>query len=59
MEARRAVFQAYHPLVKQQLKPMIEFCTGLSPQAYAVLPWNLPRRSTTSLVPCLINTLAV
>jgi len=43
IEKRRAVFQAYHHLVKQQLKPMIEFCTTLSAQAYAVLPWNLRR----------------
>lgn len=43
IEKRRAVFRAYHTLVKQQLKPMIEFCTALSPQAYAALPWNLQR----------------
>lgn len=43
METRRAVFQAYHTLVKQQVKPMLEFCTALSPQAYAALPWNLRR----------------
>jgi hypothetical protein len=43
LEKRREVFQAYHHLVKQQLKPMIEFCTALSPQAYAVLPWNICR----------------
>ena len=43
IEKRRAVFRAYHTLVKQQLKPMIEFCTALSPQAYAALPWNICR----------------
>jgi hypothetical protein len=43
IEKRRAVFRAYHTLVKQQLKPMIAFCTALSPQAYAALPWNLQR----------------
>jgi IS5 family transposase len=43
MEARRAVFQAYHHLVKQQVKPVIAFCIALSPQAYAALPWNLRR----------------
>jgi transposase, IS5 family len=43
METRRAVFQAYHHLVKPQLKPVIAFCTALSPQAYAALPWNLRR----------------
>jgi IS5 family transposase len=43
METRRTVFQAYHTLVKQQVKPLLEFCTALSPQAYAALPWNLRR----------------
>jgi hypothetical protein len=43
LETRRAVFQAYHTFVKQQVKPVIAFCTALSPQAYAVLPWNLRR----------------
>jgi transposase, IS5 family len=41
MEKRREVFQAYHHLVKQQVKPVIVFCTALSPQAYAALPWNI------------------
>jgi IS5 family transposase len=43
METRRAVFQAYPHLVKQQLKPVIAFCPALSPHAYAALPWNLRR----------------
>jgi transposase, IS5 family len=43
IEKRREVFRAYHTLVKQQLKPVIAFCTALSPQAYAALPWNLRR----------------
>ena len=41
LEKRREVFQAYHHLVKQQVKPVIAFCTGLSPQAYAALPWHI------------------
>jgi hypothetical protein len=41
IEKRREVFQAYHHLVKQQVKPVIAFCTALSPQAYAALPWNI------------------
>lgn len=43
IEKRREVFQAYHKLVKQHLKPMIQFCNDLSPQAYAALPWNMRR----------------
>jgi transposase, IS5 family len=43
LEKRREVFQAYHHLVKQQVKPVIAFCTGLSPQAYAALPWHIRR----------------
>jgi hypothetical protein len=43
IEIRRTVFQAYHALVKQQVKPLIEFCIALRPQAYAALPWNLRR----------------
>jgi IS5 family transposase len=43
IEKRREVFQAYHKLVKQQLKPLIAFCTALSPQAYAALPWHIRR----------------
>jgi IS5 family transposase len=43
IEKRREVFQAYHHLVKQQVKPVIAFCTALSPQAYAALPWNIRR----------------
>jgi len=43
IEKRREVFQAYHHLVKQQVKPVIAFCTGLSPQAYAGLPWPIRR----------------
>jgi transposase, IS5 family len=43
LEKRREVFRAYHTLVKQQVKPVIAFCAGLSPQASAVLPWNLRR----------------
>ncbi len=43
IEKRREVFAGYHKLVKQQVKPMIEFCTALSPQAYAALPWNMRR----------------
>jgi transposase, IS5 family len=42
-EKRREVFRAYHALVKQQVKPVIAFCAGLSPQAYAALPWNIRR----------------
>jgi IS5 family transposase len=42
-EKRRAVFQAYHRLVKQQVKPVIAFCTALGPRAYAALPWNIRR----------------
>jgi transposase, IS5 family len=42
-EKRREVFRAYHHLVKQQVKPGIVFCTALSPQAYAALPWNMRR----------------
>ena len=41
IEKRREVFRAYHHLVKQQVKPVLAFCTGLSPQAYAALPWNI------------------
>lgn len=41
IEKRRTVFQAYHRLVKQQLKPIIAFCLALSPQAYAALPWHI------------------
>jgi transposase, IS5 family len=41
MEKRREVFQAYHHLVKQQVKPVIAFCTALSPRAYAALPWHI------------------
>jgi transposase, IS5 family len=43
IEKRQDVFQAYHTLVKQQVKPVIAFCTALSPQAYAALPWNIGR----------------
>jgi len=43
LEKRREVFRAYHHLVKQQVKPVIAFCTALSPQAYAALPWNIGR----------------
>ena len=43
IEKRREVFRAYHHLVKQQVKPVIAFCAGLSPQAYAALPWNIRR----------------
>jgi hypothetical protein len=41
IEKRREVLQAYHHLVKQQVKPVIAFCTGLSLQAYAALPWHI------------------
>jgi len=41
IEKRREVFQAYHHLVKQQVKPVLAFCTDLSPQAYAALPWPI------------------
>lgn len=41
IEKRREVFRAYHHLVKQQVKPVLAFCTGLSPQAYAALPWQI------------------
>lgn len=43
IEKRREVFQAYHHLVKQQVKPVIAFCPALSPQAYTALPWNIRR----------------
>jgi transposase, IS5 family len=43
IEKRRDVFQAYHHLVKQQVKPVIAFCASLSPQAYAALPWHIRR----------------
>jgi IS5 family transposase len=43
IEKRRAVFRAYHHLVKQQVQPVIAFCAGLSPQAYGALPWNIRR----------------
>jgi IS5 family transposase len=43
IEKRREVFQAYHHLVKQQVKPVRAFCTALSPQAYAALPWKIRR----------------
>jgi IS5 family transposase len=43
IEKRREVFRAYHHLVKQQVKPVIAFCTTLPPRAYAVLPWNIRR----------------
>ncbi len=43
IEKRREVFRVYHQLVKQQVKPMIQFCASLSPQAYAALPWNIRR----------------
>jgi IS5 family transposase len=43
IEKRREVFQAYHHLVKQQVKPVIAFCTALHPRAYAALPWNMRR----------------
>jgi transposase, IS5 family len=43
IEKRREVFRAYHPLVKQQLKPGMAFCPARSPQAYAALPWHLRR----------------
>ena len=41
MEHRRAVFRAYHTLVKHQLKPLFAFLLGLSPQAYTALPWQM------------------
>lgn len=41
IEKRREVFEAYHHLVKQQVKPVIAFCTALSARAYAALPWNI------------------
>jgi transposase, IS5 family len=43
IEKRREVFRAYHHLVKQQVKPVIAFCTALHPRAYAILPWNIRR----------------
>jgi transposase, IS5 family len=43
IEKRREVFRAYHALVKQQVKPVIAFCTALPPRTYAVLPWNIRR----------------
>jgi hypothetical protein len=43
IEKRREVFRAYHTLVKQQVKPVIAFCTALPPRTYAVLPWNIRR----------------
>jgi hypothetical protein len=43
IEKRREVFQTYHHLVKQQVKPVIAFCTALSPQAVVALPWNIRR----------------
>lgn len=43
IEKRREVFRAYHHLVKQQVKPVLAFCAGLSPQAAAALPWNIRR----------------
>jgi IS5 family transposase len=43
IEKRREVFRAYHHLVKQQVKPVIAFCTALRPRAYAALPWNMRR----------------
>jgi transposase, IS5 family len=43
IEKRREVFRAYHPLVKQQVKPVIAFCAALPPRTYAVLPWNIRR----------------
>jgi IS5 family transposase len=43
LEKRREVLRAYHHLVKQQVKPVIAFCVGLRPQAYAALPWNIRR----------------
>jgi IS5 family transposase len=43
IEKRREVFRAYHHLVKQQVKPVIAFCTALSPQASAALPWHIRR----------------
>jgi hypothetical protein len=45
LENRRAVFQASHRLVKQQVKPVIAFCLALRPRAYAALPWNIRRAS--------------
>jgi transposase, IS5 family len=43
IEKRREVFRAYHHLVKQQVKPVIAFCTALRPRAYGALPWNMRR----------------
>jgi IS5 family transposase len=43
IEKRREVFRAYHHLVKQQVKPVMAFCTALRPRAYAALPWNIRR----------------
>lgn len=41
IERRRAVFGAYHTLVKHQFKPLCAFLLALSPRAHAALPWHV------------------
>jgi len=41
LDKRREVFQAYHRLVKQQLRPLLAFFLTLSPAVVATLPWHI------------------
>jgi len=47
IERRRAIFRAYHTLVKHQLKPLLAFLLILSPQAYGALPWHVRQAMNT------------
>jgi len=43
IETRREVFRAFHVLVKQQMRPVVDICHSLDAARIARLPWNIRR----------------
>ena len=43
IEKRRTVFKDLHRLVKEQLRPVVAVCNGLTQKQIARLPWNIRR----------------
>lgn len=43
IDKRREVFKALHGLVKQQMRPVVDICSNLSPQRLGAMPWNIRR----------------
>lgn len=43
IETRRAVFKELHRFLKQQMRPVVDLCSGLDARRVANLPWNIRR----------------